>query len=63
VLEQRTQALVSLQGISHALVAATGLSAPAVRLCQQARDLCGADRAVLYYLRPGDTADILAISG
>jgi serine phosphatase RsbU (regulator of sigma subunit) len=63
VLQQRTEALVSLQDIGHALITSTGLVDLATRVCRHARDLCGADRAILYFLRPDSTAEVLAASG
>lgn len=64
VLERHTQALISLQGVGHALITSTGLDDLAARLCRNASDLCGADRAIMYFLRPdGVTAEILAAIG
>lgn len=63
VLEQRTEALISLQDVSHAMIASTGLADLGARVCRHARDLCGADRAILYTLRPDETAEVLAVSG
>jgi serine phosphatase RsbU (regulator of sigma subunit) len=63
VLQQRTEALISLQDIGHALITSTGLVDLAARVCRHARDLCGADRAILYFLQPDSTAEMLAVSG
>lgn len=63
VLEQRTQALFSLQDIGQILIGSSELKGLAARVCQRARDLCGADRAILYYLRPAGEAELLAVSG
>jgi serine phosphatase RsbU (regulator of sigma subunit) len=63
VLQQRTEALISLQDIGHTLVTLTGLDTLADRVCRHARDLCGADRAILYFLRPDSTAEVLAVCG
>jgi serine phosphatase RsbU (regulator of sigma subunit) len=63
VLQQRTEALVSLQDIGQALITSASLYDLADRVCRHARDLCGADRAILYYLRSEDTAEVLAVSG
>jgi serine phosphatase RsbU (regulator of sigma subunit) len=49
VLQQRTEALIALEGIGQALIASASLDELAQRLCRNARDLCGADRAILYY--------------
>lgn len=63
VLQQRTEALISLQEIGHTLVTLADLDELAGRVGRHARDLCGADRAILYVLRPDGTAEILAASG
>jgi sigma-B regulation protein RsbU (phosphoserine phosphatase) len=67
VLEQRTQALFSLQDIGQALIASTSLHDLAARVCRRARDLCGADRAILYFWRAADEGDdraeVLAVGG
>jgi sigma-B regulation protein RsbU (phosphoserine phosphatase) len=64
VLEQRTAALISLHEVGQALVHSTDLTDLVGRVCRQACDLCGADRAILYYLRhPDQPAEVLAVSG
>ncbi len=63
VLQQRTEALISLQDMGHMLVTSVNLEDLASRVCRHARDLCGADRAILYYLTPDGTAEVLAVSG
>ena len=64
VLQQRTQALFSMQGVAHALTTSTGLDDLAARLCRHACDLCGADRAIMYFVRPdGSSVEILAAIG
>lgn len=63
VLQQRTEALISLQDIGLALITSTELPDLAARICRHARDLCGADRAILYFLRPNGHAEVLAVSG
>lgn len=62
VLEQRTRALVSLQSISQALISSTDLDYLAARVCQHARDLCGAERVALYFQQDGQ-AEMLAVLG
>jgi serine phosphatase RsbU (regulator of sigma subunit) len=62
VLQQRTEALVSLQDIGHTLVTSS-LDDLAQRVCRHARNLCGADRAILYFLRADGAAEMLAVSG
>lgn len=69
VLQQRTEALVSLHDIGQALIAGSGdesaaeLRELALRVCRHTHDLCGADRVVLYLARPGDKAEVLAVDG
>jgi serine phosphatase RsbU (regulator of sigma subunit) len=63
VLQQRTEALVSLQQIGNALITSTNLQELAGRVCRHTRELGGADRVILYYLRPDGDAEILAVSG
>ena len=63
VLEQRTEALISLQDVGQALISAAGLEDLANRVCRHTRELCGADRVVLYYLRSEARAEVLAVSG
>jgi serine phosphatase RsbU (regulator of sigma subunit) len=64
VLEQRTEALVSLEGIGQALITSASLDELAARLCRNACALCGADRAILYHQRPEPgAAEVLAVSG
>ncbi|MBX3059953.1 MAG: SpoIIE family protein phosphatase [Anaerolineae bacterium] len=63
VLQQRTEALISLQEMGQALISAMGLAELAHHVCRHTYGLCDADRAVLYYLRSPETADILAFTG
>ncbi len=63
VLEQRTRALISLQDIGQALISSTELGSLAGRVCRHACALGGADRAILYFLRTPDQAEVLAVSG
>jgi serine phosphatase RsbU (regulator of sigma subunit) len=64
VLQQRTEALVSLQGIGRALITSTGLDELAAQLCRQAGDLSGSDRVILYFLRPEEgMAEVLSVCG
>jgi serine phosphatase RsbU (regulator of sigma subunit) len=69
VLQQRTEALVSLHDIGQALIdsagdaPAAGLGELALRVCRHTRDLCGADRAVLYLARPENVVEVLAVHG
>ncbi len=63
VLQQRTQSLISLQEIGQALITTQSLAELASRVCRRARELCGADRAVLYYLRSPEEVEVLASGG
>ncbi len=63
VLQQRTEALVSLQDVGQALITVVDLPEVAGRLCRHTRELCGADRTILYFLRSPDVAEVLAVSG
>jgi sigma-B regulation protein RsbU (phosphoserine phosphatase) len=64
VLQQRNAALIALEGIGRALSASTGLDELAAQLCRNARDLCGADRAILYFRQPEEgIAEVMAVCG
>jgi len=63
VLQGRTEALISLHDIGQVLTTSTSLDDLAMRVCRHTRDLCGGDRAILYFLRSGDKAEVLAVSG
>jgi sigma-B regulation protein RsbU (phosphoserine phosphatase) len=64
VLQQRTDALISLQGIGQALITSTSLQELATKLCNHAGELCGADRAILYFLhREEGIAEVLSVCG
>ena len=72
VLKQRTEVLISLHDMAQALITSTGLDDLAAKVCRRACELCGADRAILYYFhsseesgdsRAVDMAEVLAVSG
>jgi serine phosphatase RsbU (regulator of sigma subunit) len=63
VLKQRTEVLFSLQDLSQAMISSTDLDNLAARVCRRARELCSADRAVLYFLRPTGKVEVLAVGG
>ncbi|HLF24834.1 MAG TPA: SpoIIE family protein phosphatase [Anaerolineae bacterium] len=63
VLAQRTEALIALQDISQRLSGSMRLAEIAERVVHYARELCGADRAILYLVEPPDTGQVLAVSG
>jgi light-regulated signal transduction histidine kinase (bacteriophytochrome) len=60
---QRTGMLVSLHDISQTLISSTDLHELASRVCRHAREICHADRAILYYLHDDRQAEILAANG
>ncbi|MGE5601609.1 MAG: SpoIIE family protein phosphatase [Nitrososphaerales archaeon] len=62
VSAQRTEALVSLQRMTEVLLSDAPPVAMARHICQQARELCGADRAVLYAVMDGQ-ARVLSEAG
>ncbi len=63
VLRHRTEALISLQEVSQALIAGDEPGDLALRITRHTAALCGADRAVLYVLQDADTAAVLASHG
>ncbi|MFW5941639.1 MAG: SpoIIE family protein phosphatase [bacterium] len=63
VLQHHTQALVSMQEMNQALITTTDLHDLAFRVCRHTSDLCGADRAVLYFRHGDGTAQVLASHG
>jgi serine phosphatase RsbU (regulator of sigma subunit) len=63
VLKQRTQALISLQEIGQTLISSTDLDDLAARICRRVSEMCGADRAILYYLASDDLVETLAVNG
>ncbi len=62
VLHNRTEELISLQEIGQTLIGSSTLRDLARQVCRQVSMLCGADRAVFYFLR-GDDAEVLATQG
>jgi sigma-B regulation protein RsbU (phosphoserine phosphatase) len=63
VLQQRTEALVSLQTIGQSMIATDHLEDLADRLCRHAGQLCGAEQAILYYQRFAGQVEVLAFKG
>ncbi|HSM56497.1 MAG TPA: SpoIIE family protein phosphatase [Candidatus Sulfomarinibacteraceae bacterium] len=63
VLQHHTQALVSMQEMNQALITTTDLHDLAFRVCRHTSELCGADRAVLYFRRDDRIARVLASHG
>jgi len=63
VLQHRTEALISLQDISQMLTTSANLDDLASRVCQRARQMGGADHAILYFARSPDRAEVLAVGG
>ncbi|MCU0509014.1 MAG: SpoIIE family protein phosphatase [Anaerolineae bacterium] len=62
VSTQRTEALLSLQRIGEALLSDATPAELAARLCRQARELCGAERVILYAVQ-GEQAIALGEAG
>ncbi|NUM45282.1 MAG: SpoIIE family protein phosphatase [Anaerolineales bacterium] len=63
VLEQRTQELISLENVGQTLLSTTDMHTLATVACQKALELCSANRAILYLLRPDQRAEVLASGG
>jgi serine phosphatase RsbU (regulator of sigma subunit) len=63
VLQQRTGSLISLQETAQTLITSMELEDLASRISRHVRDLCGADRSILYVLRPDVTAEVVSVSG
>jgi serine phosphatase RsbU (regulator of sigma subunit) len=63
VLQQRTRALISLQGLGQTLIQSTDLESLSREICLRTCDLLGADRIILYYQRTPDDVEILATKG
>jgi serine phosphatase RsbU (regulator of sigma subunit) len=63
VLTHRTQALFSIEEFSQALINSTDLNDLADKACRRACDLCGADRAILYFQSMVEQVAVLAVAG
>lgn len=63
VLTQRTQALFSIEEFSQALINSTDLYDLADKVCRRACDLCGADKAILYFQHTPEQVAVLAVAG
>lgn len=63
MLRHRTEALISLQEVSQALIAGDDLRKLALRITRYTAALCGADRAGLYVLEEDEIATVLASHG
>jgi serine phosphatase RsbU (regulator of sigma subunit) len=63
VLEHRNQALFSFQDIGYALIRSDDLYDLARRVCRRASEICHAEKAILYYLRPDNQVEIAAVTG
>ncbi|MBI4787630.1 MAG: SpoIIE family protein phosphatase [Chloroflexi bacterium] len=63
VLKQKTDSLISLEDIAHALITTTEPDDLANRINRFAYKLCGADRSILYLLQSDGMAEILSVSG
>jgi phosphoserine phosphatase RsbU/P len=62
VLRNRTEELISLQEMGQTLIGSAALRDLARQVCRQASALCGADRAIFYFLRATE-AEVLATQG
>jgi serine phosphatase RsbU (regulator of sigma subunit) len=63
VLTQRTRSIFAFQEIGQALTSFDDLNEMAERVCQRACDLCGAERAILYFLCSDTSVEVLAVTG
>ena len=63
VLQQRNKALFSLEEFSQVLIGSSHLDDLADKVCRRARDLCGADKTVLYFLQTPSQIVILSALG
>jgi serine phosphatase RsbU (regulator of sigma subunit) len=63
VLTHRTQVLFSIEEFSQALITSTDLNDLADKVCRRACDLCGADRAILYFQSMPEQVAVLAVAG
>ena len=63
VLQQRTQALISLEKLGSDLIGSVDLADIGRSVCRYAQHLCGAGRAILYVLQHDDSARVLAVNG
>jgi serine phosphatase RsbU (regulator of sigma subunit) len=63
VLTHRTQALFSIEEFSQTLITSTDLNDLGNKVCRRACDLCGADRAILYFLSMEKQVAVLAVAG
>src|SRR5581483_955831 len=62
-LEQQYRASIALQEVGQKLLALGSVQDLAAYICRRAKDLCGADRAVLYLLHHDGVAEITALNG
>lgn len=63
VLDHRNQALFSYQDIGNALIRADTIYDLGERVCRHAQEICGAERVILYVIKPDDLAEIAASIG
>ncbi len=63
LLVQRTEAMISFQEIGQTLINSTSLVDLANRISRYTRDLCGADRSVVYFQRSESELQVLACEG
>ncbi len=64
VLRHRTEAIFSLEELSQAVTGSDDLHSLGQKICQRAGNLCGAERAVLYFHQAASNqAAVLAVTG
>ncbi len=63
VMQQRTNALIALQELGQAMIAASEPEALAAQICRHTQSLCEADRVILYGYHPPDRFDVIGLAG
>lgn len=65
VMQQRTNALIALQELGQAMIAASESDpeALAAQICRHTQSLCEADRVILYGFNPPDRFDVIGLAG
>jgi len=63
LLVQRTEAIISFQEIARTLIQSTSLAELAQRVCRYSRDICGADRSIVYVKLDEEKLVVLACGG
>ena len=63
LLVQRTEAIISFQEIARTLIQSINLTELAQRVCRYSRDICGADRSIVYVKLDEENLVVLACGG